>query len=120
MKFMKKLVDNWSSEIAKTEMKITADEVNNYTAKLLPFGSYVLDLKSNSSDIDLICVCPVFIKRDTHFFQDLALLIESDPDVTNMTKVINARVPIMTFIYKDTDVDISFCYLMSETIPRDI
>jgi len=63
MKFVKKVVDDWSVEIAKTEMRISQDEVNNYTAKLLPFGSYVLDLKSNTSDIDLICVCPHFIKR---------------------------------------------------------
>lgn len=26
----------------------------------------------------------------------------------------------MTFIYKDTDIDISFCQLPTETVPRDI
>lgn len=44
-------------------MRINQDEIYVYTAKLLPFGSYVLDLRSNSSDIDFICVCPNFIQR---------------------------------------------------------
>lgn len=68
MKFVKRVVDEWSMEIAKTEMRISQDEISNYMSKLLPFGSYVLDLRSNTSDIDLICVVPNFIKRDTHFF----------------------------------------------------
>lgn len=37
-------------------------------AKVLPFGSHVLDLRSNSSDIDLVCVVPNFVTRDIHFF----------------------------------------------------
>jgi poly(A) polymerase len=34
--------------------------------------------------------------------------------------VTNARVPIITFVYRDTDIDISFCQLNQETVPRDI
>jgi len=63
MKFIVDLVENWSIGIARYEMRINEEEIHHYTAKLLPFGSYVLDLKSNSSDIDMICVCPNFINR---------------------------------------------------------
>jgi poly(A) polymerase Pap1 len=35
----------------------------NYSAKLLLFGSYVLGLNSNDSDIDVVCVVPNFINR---------------------------------------------------------
>jgi hypothetical protein len=34
--------------------------------------------------------------------------------------LVSARVPIITFEYKDIEVDISFCQLKTETIPRDI
>ena len=63
MKFICDIVEEWSIEIAKNEMRINQDFIYSYTAKLLPFGSYVLDLRSNSSDIDFICVCPNFIQR---------------------------------------------------------
>lgn len=32
----------------------------------------------------------------------------------------SARVPIITFDYKEINIDISFCKLEEETIPRDI
>lgn len=63
MRFICDIVEEWSIEIAKHEMRINQEEIHSYTAKLLPFGSYVLDLRSNSSDIDFICVCPNFIQR---------------------------------------------------------
>ena len=31
-----------------------------------------------------------------------------------------AKVPIITFDYKEINIDISFCKLSSETVPRDI
>ena len=72
LKFVKNVVEDWSISIARTERRINNDELPNYTAKVLTFGSYVLDLRSNSSDIDLVCVVPHFINRETHFFQDLS------------------------------------------------
>lgn len=69
-------------------------------SKLLPFGSYVLDLKSNTSDIDLICVVPNFIKRDTHFFEGLYHRFEKDEEVKHLSKIVNAKVPIINFEYK--------------------
>ena len=98
-------------EIAKNEMRINEEEIGDYTAKLLPFGSYVLDLRSNSSDIDFICVCPNFIQRETHFFQGLAQKLQARPDITHLATRTNARVPIITFHYKDIEIDISFCQL---------
>lgn len=63
LRFVKNVVEEWSLSIAKDEKKINRDELPNYTAKILAFGSYVLDLRSNSSDIDLVCVVPNFVNR---------------------------------------------------------
>lgn len=72
-------MEEWSLAIAKDEKKINKEELPNYTAKILAFGSHVLDLKSNSSDIDLICVVPNFVNREIHFFEGLASRLEKDP-----------------------------------------
>ena len=120
MKFICDIVEQWSIQIAKNEMRINQDEIYQYTAKLLPFGSYVLDLKSNSSDIDLICVCPNFIQRETHFFEQLAGRLMARSEIKNLATRTNAKVPIITFEYKEIDIDISFCQLQTETVPRDI
>ncbi len=101
-------------------MRINEDEVKNYKAKLLPFGSYVLGLRSNSSDLDFICVCPHFIQRDIHFFEGLTKKFQNRPEIKGLNALVSARVPIITFEYKDIEVDISFCQLKTETIPRDI
>ena len=100
MKFICDIVQQWSMDIAKHEMRINEDEIHQYTAKLLPFGSYTLDLKSNSSDIDLICVCPNFIQRDTHFFNLLTNKIKEKPEIKYLSTRENAKVPIITFFFK--------------------
>ena len=120
MKFICDLVQQWSMDIAKHEMRINEDEIHQYTAKLLPFGSYILDLKSHSSDIDLICVCPNFIQRSTHFFDQLKQKLMDEKEVKHLATRENAKVPIITFFFKDINIDISFCQLKEETIPRDI
>lgn len=113
MKFICDIVEQWSIQIAKNEMRINQDEIYQYTAKLLPFGSYVLDLRSNSSDIDLICVCPNFIQRETHFFDQLANRLLAKPEIRNLATRANAKVPIITFEYKEIEIDISFCQLQT-------
>lgn len=100
LKFVKNSVEEWSVSIAKNERKINKDELPNYTAKVLTFGSYVLDLRSNSSDIDLVCVVPHFINRDDHFFDGLSQKIQADPEVTGLSVRRTAKVPIITFDYR--------------------
>lgn len=57
------MVEEWSLNIAQNEKKISKEEMLNYTARVLLFGSYVLGLNSNDSDVDVICVVPNFINR---------------------------------------------------------
>jgi poly(A) polymerase Pap1 len=61
--FLKVIIEAWSLNIAKTEKRISKEEMNNYVARVLVFGSYVLELNSNDSDVDVICVVPNFINR---------------------------------------------------------
>lgn len=45
---------------------------------------------------------------------------EKDPEVKGLSVRKFAKVPIITFDYKEINIDISFCRLEEETIPRDI
>lgn len=62
-KFLREMIEEWSTNIAKTEKRISKEEMHNYVARVLVFGSYVLELNSNDSDVDVICVVPNFINR---------------------------------------------------------
>lgn len=106
--------------VAKNEKKISPEEIPNYSARVLPFGSYVLDLNSNDSDVDVICVVPNFIDREKHFFGGLAEILEGKPGVKNLLRIPNSSVPIITFDYKGLPIDISFSQLNREIVPRDI
>ncbi len=67
---------------------------------MLAFGSHVLDLKSNNSDIDLVCVVPNFVNRETHFFEGLASKFDKEIEVKGLSVIRSAKVPIITFDYK--------------------
>lgn len=108
---MEGVVEEWSLNIAQNEKKISREEMSNYTARVLLFGSYVLELNSNDSDVDVICVVPNFINREKHFFGDLAEMFENRPGVKNLNRIVSASVPIITFEYKGLPIDISFSQL---------
>ncbi len=61
MYFLNTIVRDWSLNIAKNEKKISPEEIDKYAAMVLLFGSYVLGLNANDSDMDVICVVPSFI-----------------------------------------------------------
>ena len=94
--------------------------MQHYMARVLVFGSYVLELNSNDSDVDVICVVPNFINREKHFFEDLAAKFEAHPAVKNLSKITTSNVPIITFDFKGMPIDISFSQLNMEIVPKDI
>jgi poly(A) polymerase len=86
---------------------------------IFPFGSYLLGVCSQTSDIDVLCVCPRFVKKP-HFFQMLYELLLHDPRVSALTKIESAYVPIMTMCFGGIDIDISFAAVDLPTIPDDL
>jgi len=117
---LESVVEEWSLSIAQNEKKISREEMSNYTARVLLFGSYVLGLNSNDSDVDVICVVPNFINREKHFFGDLADMFEGRPGVKNLNRIVSASVPIINFEYRGLPIDISFSQLNREIVPKDI
>lgn len=105
-----------TAEQCNIELEIDGKPVR---CKLFPFGSYRLGVCSPTSDIDCLCVCPNFVKRD-HFFSILGDLLQNNKKVSGLQRIANAYVPILTMEYDTVDIDLSFASLEMNTIPDDI
>ncbi|KAG2182288.1 hypothetical protein INT43_007215, partial [Umbelopsis isabellina] len=88
-------------------------------AKLFTFGSYRLGAHSEDSDIDTLCVCPRHIWRE-HFFTTLADILRRRPEVTELTPVSNAFVPVIKMVFSGIHIDLIYASLKLPTIPADL
>ncbi|EGR30046.1 poly polymerase, putative [Ichthyophthirius multifiliis] len=91
-----------------------------YTAKLLPFGSFLLGVSFKEGDIDMVCASPQFIKRETHFHEDLYKIFKANKNIKELKNIIEANIPIISFIYNDQDIDISFAQFKLNILPENI
>ena len=68
-----------------------SDMVENSSAKLLPFGSYKLEVSSPSGDIDSLVLAPSYVDREKDFFGLLYELLqeiaEKNPAIRDLTTV---------------------------------
>ncbi|CAL1140458.1 unnamed protein product, partial [Cladocopium goreaui] len=83
-------------------------------AKIFTFGSYRLGLISPGSDIDVLCVAPKNITRES-FFQALVPKLQEHPEVTDVTPVPDAYTPIIKMKLSSVEIDLLFARLSSMT-----
>lgn len=89
-------------------------------SKIFTFGSYRLGLISPGSDIDVLCVAPKNITRDS-FFQVLVPKLQEHPDVTDVTPVPDAYTPIIKLKLSTIEIDLLFARLSSMSeIPENL
>jgi poly(A) polymerase len=79
----------------------TAAEVGG---KLCTFGSYRLGVHNPGSDIDALCICPRHIDRNEDFFGPLKQILAANPEVTELTCIPDAYVPVMNFCFSGVPV----------------
>ncbi|KAJ2964269.1 hypothetical protein NQZ79_g748 [Umbelopsis isabellina] len=88
-------------------------------AKLFTYGSYRLGAHSEDSDIDTLCVCPRHIWRE-HFFTRLSDILRRRPEVSELTAVSNAFVPVIKMVFSGIHIDLIYAKLKLPTIPADL
>ena len=113
------IIKTWSFEVS-IKSTLPELEANKIEAKLFTFGSYRLNVISNESDIDTICVVPKFFTREEHFFIDLVEKLRENPKVEELVPVINSKVPIIKMVFDGIPVDMSFAQLDMQTIEDNL
>ena len=80
-------------------------------AKLLAFGSSILGVVTNSSDLDAVLMIPTSITRETFFANFVQMLREAKTDLTveSIMAVPDAHVPVLKMVVEGLAVDILPC-----------
>eukprot|EP00927_Polykrikos_kofoidii_P084949 TRINITY_DN9106_c0_g1_i1.p1 TRINITY_DN9106_c0_g1~~TRINITY_DN9106_c0_g1_i1.p1 ORF type:complete len:676 (-),score=125.23 TRINITY_DN9106_c0_g1_i1:95-2122(-) len=115
---LQRIVSKWIYEVG-LQQGMEAEYAKNAGGKLFTFGSYRLGLVSAGSDIDALCVTPRHVSRDA-FFQDLVPKLQEHPDVTELTPVVDAYVPIIKMKLCGIDIDLLFSRLSLTQISDEL
>ena len=90
-------------------------------AQLIPFGSYKLGVSTDSSDIDVACVFPVFVTKKDVFDSLVSYLISKHRDkITSFLAVADAYVPIINMEFYGVEIDLSFCFTTYRALPVEL
>ncbi|KND02181.1 polynucleotide adenylyltransferase PAP1 [Spizellomyces punctatus DAOM BR117] len=87
--------------------------------KIFTFGSYRLGVHGKGSDIDTLCVAPRHVKRES-FFSLMYSSLKARSEVTEITAVPDAYVPVLKFQFSDIPIDLLFAQLDRSTVPDDL
>jgi len=88
-------------------------------AKIFTFGSYRLGVGGAAADIDTLCVCPRHVTR-ADFFNDFFEMLKKESDVTELSAVPDAYVPVIKFKFANIEIDFLFATLDKSIIPEDM
>ncbi|KAI8910236.1 Poly(A) polymerase central domain-containing protein [Gorgonomyces haynaldii] len=110
----KEFVRNYSIKNGLPES--LADEVGG---KIYTFGSYRLGVHGKSSDIDTLCVAPKHVKRED-FFTHMYEILKAREEVTEITAVADAYVPVIKMDFSGISIDLVFAQMGLSTVPESL
>ncbi|KAL0078763.1 Poly(A) polymerase central domain-containing protein [Phycomyces blakesleeanus] len=76
----------------------------NSGGKIFTFGSYRLGVHGTGADIDTLCVFPKHVERD-HFFTIMYEMLKERSEVTGLTAVADAYVPVIKMHFSGIPID---------------
>lgn len=93
--------------------------INEVGGKIFTFGSYRLGVHSRGADIDTLCVAPQHVDR-SDFFTKFYGMLQEVPEVTELTQVPDAYVPVVKMEFSGICIDLVFARLPFSSIPEDL
>ncbi|KAI8975701.1 Poly(A) polymerase central domain-containing protein [Mycotypha africana] len=98
---------------------LTEKEAKNAGGKIFTFGSYKLGVYNTGADIDTLCVLPKHVERD-HFFTIMYDMLKERPEVTELTAVEDAYVPVIRMHFSGIPIDFVCASLSMAVVPDDL
>ena len=87
---------------------------------MFTFGSYRLGVQSPDADIDTLVVVPRHIDREQHFFGDLFKMLEAEEQITELTAVPKARVPVIKLVFSGVNIDLLFARTAKDSLDPNL
>jgi len=95
------------------------DEARSYGGKIFTFGSYRLGVHDKGADIDALCVVPRHVSRKD-FFSIFYEELSKDKNISELSKIEEAHVPIIKMKFHDIPIDLLFARLNIPVIKEHI
>ncbi|ORZ24389.1 Poly(A) polymerase central domain-domain-containing protein [Absidia repens] len=87
--------------------------------KIFTFGSYRLGVHNSGADLDTLCVFPKHVERE-HFFTVMYDMLKERPEVTELTSVVDAYVPVINMNFSGIPIDFVCARLGVARVPDDL
>ncbi|KRX06456.1 Nucleotidyltransferase, class I, C-terminal-like [Pseudocohnilembus persalinus] len=117
---LRNLVKKWIKDIAVQTPYLNQDKLDKVGGDLRVFGSFTLDVNSQESDIDTVCIAPKFVSREEHFFKGFYEILRNTDNITDIFCISEALVPLIRLKYHNIQFDILFCQINEDYIENQI
>ncbi|XP_071376269.1 poly(A) polymerase beta-like [Centroberyx affinis] len=115
---LKSLFNEWVKEIGK-QKDLPTSLIEDVGGKILPFGSYCMDVHTKGADIDTLCLAPQHVDR-TDFFSSFYEKLKNQEEVKDLRAVNKAFVPVIKLSFDGIDIDMLFAQLPLPIVPKDL
>ncbi|KNC74434.1 hypothetical protein SARC_13017, partial [Sphaeroforma arctica JP610] len=89
------------------------------TGRIFTFGSYRMGVHQQGADIDTLCITPAPVGRED-FFSSLFKILDNRKEVTELTSVPDAYVPVIKLEFNGIPIDLLHAKLDRETINSEV
>ncbi|XP_073127629.1 nuclear poly(A) polymerase 3 isoform X2 [Henckelia pumila] len=117
---LKEIAMVWAKRIAY-QHRLPASCIRAASATILSYGSYGLGVHYHESDVDALFVGPGFATMAEDFFIILRDMLESEPEVSGIYCIKDAKVPLIRFKFDGVSVDLPYAKIHGIlSVPEDV
>eukprot|EP00123_Amoebidium_parasiticum_P016641 comp23529_c0_seq2/m.39575 comp23529_c0_seq2/g.39575 ORF comp23529_c0_seq2/g.39575 comp23529_c0_seq2/m.39575 type:complete len:693 (-) comp23529_c0_seq2:599-2677(-) len=112
------MVKDWVREVAKLK-NVPESMLDQVTGCIHTFGSYRLGVHGKGADIDTLCLAPKHVDRE-HFFDILYNKLAAREEVTQITAIKEAFVPVIKMEFSGISIDLIMAKLNLASVDESV